>query len=115
MTKTNIKTTTYKVDQTTVENFFNLVKENDPSINLYDSFESDMFMIDVVDDGITFSAYLYDSTHGTKMFIFGIEKKDVKIEDDFAEIVENNLIGEMYLAIYCEDETGEEVCEALKD
>lgn len=123
MTKTNIKTTTYKINSEIIKNFFAGIKEADKMIDLSKSFDEDKFFFDIVDDGEYFEAWLYSDDEETKMFVERCAKSDFYIEesnyekkvDSYAECIEDQLIEMYWLADYCEAITDYEVVKAYED
>lgn len=123
MTKTNIKTTTYKVNSEIIRNFFAGIKEVDKMIDLAKHFDEDNFFFDIVDDGEYFEAWLYSGDEETKKFVEKCAKSDFYIEendyekkvDSYAECIEGQLIEMYWLAEYLEAVTDYEVVKAYED
>ena len=61
------------------------------------------FMVDVVEDGEAYGAFLYRLGYGIKTFMFGVDKADTTKKEFLAMVKEN-------LATYAEDYT-EEYCD----
>lgn len=123
MTKTNIKTTTYKVDEEIIRDFFVGIKEVDKMIDLAKHFAEDNFFFDIVDDGEYFEAWLYSGDEETKIFVERCAKSDFYIEesnyekkvDSYAECIEGQLVEMYWLAEYFEAVTDYEVTKAYED
>lgn len=49
----------------------------------------DDFMVDVVEDGEAYGAFLYRLGYGVKIFMFGVDKADVTREEFLAMVVDN--------------------------
>ena len=65
MTKTEMKTTTYRVAD---------------------------WLIDIVDNGKLWESWLYNEKYGIKSYMFGVFKKDCNTIEDYIEMVEWNLL-----------------------
>ena len=123
MTKTNIKTTTYKVNEEIIRDFFAGIKEIDKTIDLAEHFAEDNFFFDIVDDGEYFEAWLYSGDEETKIFVERCAKSDFYAEesnyekkvDSYAECVEDQLVEMYWLADYFEAVTDYEVVKAYED
>lgn len=60
---------------------------------------NDRFYVDIVDDGVTYEAYLYTLDEGYKVLMFGVTVKDVTFEE-FEKMVEQNT--QMYVDAHIE-------------
>lgn len=93
MKKLDVTTTTYQVSSDIIEKFF------ESSGTDKEAFGSD-FRVDIVDDNVSFGAYLYENTQSVKMFMFGLNKEDCDKEEHFLLFVENELRIGSYMADY---------------
>lgn len=57
----------------------------------------DKMMIDVVDTGVKYEAWVYHTDYGIKWFLFAVEKKSTN-KDDFCRMVRNNM--DEYIELY---------------
>ena len=60
----------------------------------------DDFMVDVVEDGEAYGAFLYRLGYGVKIFMFGVDKADVT-KEEFLAMVDANLAS--YVNSYMEE------------
>lgn len=93
MEKLNVTTTTYQVSSDIIGKFF------ESSGADKETFGSD-FRVDIVDDNVSFGAYLYENTQSVKMFMFGFGKEECDKKEDFLLFVENELRTGSYMADY---------------
>ena len=63
----------------------------------------DDFMVDVIEDGEAYGAFLYRLGYGVKTFMFGVDKADTTREE-FLAMVNENLASyaERYTQEYCD-------------
>ncbi len=61
------------------------------------------FMVDVVENAVTYEAYLYHSAYGVKTLMFDLNKADVT-KEKFLAIVNANLASyvDLYTQEYCD-------------
>lgn len=82
---------------------------------LYDAEHDEQMMVDIVDDGEYFHAWIYAESNGIKNYMFGLNKssEDSNTLTKAKKIILANL--PQYIAIYWEDDDDLVLIRSLKD